>query len=195
MQMKDTLKIEVVKMTTTKDTIAYSVDKGIVNHFIKEKSIDTFQILAFVLPIIASLLTLLIKGWLDNINEEKKYTRELNKESRRQRQAFLKLVNKLQATFRKSNDPAANYDDIVLNTANFVVGLNPFENMYVNANLYFTDQEIISLIEEMYLNAETINRLFDWDKKEHGQESVKLGEKILEDIEILRTKIAETLKN
>ena len=191
--MEDTTKTEVIKLVSNSDTVSYSVDKKIINHFTKEKSVETVQILAIVLPILASLLTLMIVRWFDNISESKKHKREIAKESRKERKDFLKYLNKLDTDIRKSNNPETTSDDFPEWTANNMVGKNPFESLKLNGNVYFNEKEINSLIDKLYDNAETINRLFDWNTKTHGENCVNLGATILSEIGDLRKLISNNL--
>jgi len=83
--MKDTTAIEALRIITKNDTITLQVDKSLIGYPKNEKSIDTIQILAIILPVIAALLTLIITKWFDNIAENKKYKNQILKDNREQR--------------------------------------------------------------------------------------------------------------
>lgn len=192
--MNDTTKVEALKIITKTDTITLQVDKQLLNYSHNEKSPDTFQILAVVLPIGAALITLALTKWFDVIFENKKFRNEILKKNRVDKVSTLKQLNELKTSLYKMNIPNPELEDFYEGTADKMIGVNPFHDLEINCNILF-NRDIIDLANRLYYSAEEINRNFNWKKKEHPSESIKLAREISEDLDKIIDKISQTIKN
>jgi len=192
--MNDTTKVEALKIITRTDTITLQVDKQLLKSSFKEKSPDTFQILAVVLPILAALITLALTKWFDFIFENKKFRNEIFKKNRIDKVNILRQLNELKTSLHKINIPNPELEDFYENIADKMIGINPFHDLEINCNILF-NRDIIDLTNKLYYKAEEINSNFNWKKKEHPFESIKLSQDISEDLDTIIDMISQSIKN
>lgn len=193
--MKDTIKvIDVINLITKKDTLTISVNENIVNSLSKEQSVDTFQVLAIILPIVATLLTLFLTRLFDNISESKKYKRDILKQNRSHRISIWKSLEELRTSLYKTNFPDAEIYDFYIWTADRMISVNPFYDLKINSNILF-DRDIIDLSNSLYNSADTISQDFDWQLKEQPSSNINLGKEILENLDKIINKISQNIKD
>lgn len=192
--MIDSTKVVALRIITKTDTISLQVDKQLLDYSSKEKSPDTFQILAIVLPIAAALVTLALTKWFDFTFENKKFRNEIFKKNRIDKVNILRQLNELKTSLHKINIPNPELEDFYENIADKMIGINPFHDLEINCNILF-NRDIIDLTNRLYYSAVEINRNFNWKKKEHPSESIKLAREISEDLDKIIDKISQTIKN
>ena len=161
--MNDTTSIKLFQIIGNNDTITYNVDKGIIDHFIKEKPSDFSHYIDILIPVAVALLTITLTKLFDIWMENRKYNREILNENRKSKINFLRYLNALRTSFGKSHFPDADYEDFLIWIANKMVGTNPFEDLKNSSNIIFNgNRELIELIDELFNIAESINNNFDW---------------------------------
>ena len=192
--MNDSTTVKVFQVIDNNDTVTYTVDKKIVDHFIKEKSSDISHYIEILIPVAVALITLTLTKLFDIWAENRKYKKDILKENRRLKIHFLKYLNSLKTSLGKSHVPNADFEDFLGWIADKMVGTNPFEDLKNNSNIIFSgNNELIELIDELFNKAETINDNFDWNKKEHPNESRSIAKNIYDELGDVIKKISNNL--
>lgn len=193
--MKDSTTVEAIKITSKPDTITLHVDRKLLGYSDCKKQVDTIQILAIVLPFVATILTLLITRWFDNISENKRFKREIQKENRTNKIKILKNLNDLKTSLHKPRFPNQELEDFYERTADKMTDdANPFHDLQVYSNILF-NRDVINIANDLYYTAEKIKSNYKWKSKEHPSESITLGGKILEDLNSIIDKISQNISN
>jgi hypothetical protein len=191
--MNDTTKVNVVNVIAKKDTITLQVDKSVLKE-LHSKSQGSTQTLTVILPIVAALVTLALTKWFDYLFENKKFKNEILKKNRIDKVNALRQLNKLKTSIYKISLPNPELEDLYESAADKMIGVNPFLELEVNCNILF-NKEINDIANRLYYDAEEIDRNFNWKKKEHPTDSITLGRKIVDDLDLIIEKISQTIKN
>ena len=192
--MNDTPTIKAFQIIDKNDTLTFNVDKKIIDHYIKDKSTDISHYVDILIPVVVALLTLTLTKAFDMWTENRRYKKDILKENRKIKIHFLKYLNTLKAALGKSHFPNADYEDFLNWIANKMVGANPFEDLKINANIiFYDDNELIILIDNLFNNSETINENFDWNNKEHPNKSLDIAKIIYDDLDKVIKKISMNL--
>lgn len=192
--MKDSITVEAIKITSKPDTITLHVDRKLLGYSDCKKQVDTIQILAIVLPFVATILTLLITRWFDNISVNKRFKREIQKENRTNKIKILKNLNDLKTSLHKPHFPNPELEDFYEWTANKMIDANPFHDLQVYSNILF-NRDVINIANDLYYTAEEIKSNYKWKSREHPSESITLGGKILENLNLIIDKISQNISN
>lgn len=192
--MKDSTLVTTVQVISNNDTTNYSINKEIVEHFIKDKSTDYSHYVEILIPVIVALLTLILTKFFDNWSENKKHKRELLREQRKLKTHLLTNLITLKTSLGKTHFPNPDYEDFLNWTADKMVGTNPFEDLRINSIILFrNNNSLISLIDKLFNNANIINSNFNWTKKEHPSSNLDIAKEIYDDIEEVIKKISKVL--
>ena len=182
------------QIISSKDTVTYSVDKKIIDHFIKDQPANDFHLWDILLPVATALITLALTRFFDLLSEKRKYKAEIAKENRKLKVGYLKFLNALKASLGKTHFPDADYDDFKRWTADRMVGSNPFEDLKIHSNIVFnSNSDIIDVIDKLYSNAEKISNQFNWTTKEHPDDNLTLAENIFLDLTTAVMSISKNL--
>lgn len=192
--MKDTTLTKAFQIIDKNDTVTYTVDKEIIDHFVKNKATDFSHYFEILIPVAVALITITLTKLLDIWAENKKNKRAILKKNRKMKIHYLEYLNTLKTSFGKSHFPNADYDDFLNWIADKMVGTNPFEDLKINSNIIFnSNNELIELIDELFNKADTINNNFDWPNKEHPNESLRIAGKIYDELGDVIDKISKKL--
>ena len=191
--MTDTTKIIALRIVSSKDTITLQVDKSLLNFTEKDSKPDAIQILAIVLPITAALITLFLTKLLDNWTENKKNKNDILRKNREDKTAILKTLNEIKASLTVSSFQDAELDDYYEWTADRMIGINPFYNLFISCNILF-NKEIIELSHSLYYKAERIKQNFSHLEQRHASESIRLAGNMIDDLESIINLISDDLK-
>jgi len=185
---------KVLQVINGKDTISYSVDKQIIEHYIKNNPPDKSHTLEIILPVLAAILTLVITRLFDFWSENRKYKTEILKESRNAKVKYLSYLNKYKVSLEKPKFPNAEYEDYLEWTADSVIVQNPFEELKIQGNIVFNDTpEITGLLNELYGDAENIRNQYNYKSMEHSSDAIKSAKNIIENLEKIIEKISKNL--
>ena len=186
--------IKVLQVISDTDTTCYSVDKQIIENFIKSNPPDNSHTLEIILPVLAAILTLVITRLFDFWSENRKYKTEILKELRNAKVKYLSYLNKYKISLEKPKFPNAEYEDFLNWTADSVLVQNPFEELKIQGNIVFNDSpEITSLVNELYRDAENIRNEYNYKSMEHSSDAIKSARSIIENLEKIIEKISKNL--
>jgi len=186
--------IKVLQVISDTDTTCYSVDKQIIENFIKSNPPDNSHTLEIILPLLAAILTLVITRLFDFWSENRKYKTEILKELRNAKVKYLSYLNKYKISLEKPKFPNAEYEDFLNWTADSVLVQNPFEELKIQGNIVFNDSpEITSLVNELYRDAENIRNEYNYKSMEHSRDAIKSARSIIENLEKIIEKISKNL--
>lgn len=186
--------IKVLQVINDTDTTCYSVDKQIIEHFIKSNQPDNSHTLEIILPVLAAILTLVITRLFDFWSENRKYKTEILKESRNAKVKYLSYLNKYKVSLEKPKFPNAEYEDFLEWTADSVIVQNPFEELKIQGNIVFNDTpEITGLVNELYGDAENIRNEYNYKSMEHSRDAINSARNIIENLEKIIEKISKNL--
>jgi len=186
--------IKVLQVISDTDTTCYSVDKQIIENFIKSNPPDNSHTLEIILPVLAAILTLVITRLFDFWSENRKYKTEILKELRNAKVKYLSYLNKYKISLEKPKFPNAEYEDFLNWTADSVLVQNPFEELKIQGNIVFNDSpEITSLVNELYRDAENIRNEYNYKSMEHSRDAIKSARSIIENLEKIIEKISKNL--
>ena len=186
--------IEVFRVVNGTDTTFYTVDKQIIEHYLKINQPDNFHTLEMILPVLAVILYMVIKELLNFWSDNRKYKREILKETRSAKIKYLSYLNKYKVSLEKPKFPDANLEDFYDWTANSVIVQNPFEDIKIQGNIVFNDnKEILNIINDLYYDAENIRNDFNFNTREHSRNAVKSAHNIINNLKIIIEKISQNL--
>jgi len=188
--------IKVLQVINKTDTTCYSVDKQIIEHYLKSNQPDSSHTLEIILPVLAAILTLVITRLFDIWNENRKYKTEILKESRNTKVKYLSYLNKYKISLEKPKFPNAEYEDFLEWTADSVIVQNPFEELKIQGNIVFNNTpEITGLVNELYSDAENIRNEYNYKSMEHSRDAIKSARNIIENLEKIIERISKNLND
>jgi hypothetical protein len=186
--------VKVLHVIKGADTTCYSVDKQIMEHYLKSNQSNNSHTLEIILPVLAALLTLVITRLFDFWSDRRKYKTEMLKETRNAKIKYLSYLNKYKISLEKPKFPDADLEDFYDWTADSVIVQNPFEEIKIQGNIVFNDnEEILNLINELYYEAEKIRNEFNFKTREHSRDALKSASIIIDNLGKIIEKISKNL--
>jgi hypothetical protein len=194
MEIMDEQPVNVLHVINGTDTTYYSVDKQIMEHYLKSNQPDNSHTLEIILPVLAALLTLVITRLFDFWSDRRKYKTEILKETRNAKIKYLSYLNKYKISLEKPKFPDADLEDFYDWTADSVIVQNPFEEIKIQGNIVFNDnEEILNLINELYYEAEKIRNEFNFKTREHSGDALKSASIIIDNLGKIIEKMSKNL--